>query len=651
MIRYVRTTWFGFHYFFHLTGSLIPRCLPFMLFSGSIALLLQLQVLNDVIGWDLNTFFSDPYSMQLFGLVFGYLAIQRMTTCYNRYWEGTQAIKTMYGKFTCAASLIFNFDRLDDPALTLQADPFCLHINHLLVQLSMVALLMLHTGEPTQEDWDALVLTGGSDSKQPAVEGGLRESSCKFTAPAPESNEGTKRRATISMNALRRPPSTTNRLTGGMGATDEWFQTEVKHGAGRKRGSVMPRRRSEDFSSSTLNGLYSGENSGSGPAGILRNARKNSFVTGEAFRRVSTEQQRAAVRKVLRTNLRTAFSPEELRALQASKCPVTHVYHRLVRSITTRSRATGFKMPAPCVAQVYQTLSEGLIAYFSAVKIKEVPVPFAFVQLNAILLLAFNILCPIAVACFSSTISMAVITTVVVVGSFCAMWLVANEMEDPFGTEANHLDLRLFHAQFAGSLKDMLALSPEDTWIVSSGPWQDVPSDMMANGHIDFAPSFSKAKCETVCRAVIAEAFARTSPSADTRARERAEEREEMRGSPTRDGDKEPAPRVSRASSSLSQQRRKPRPKRTVAASRVHATPSGGEIAATPAGAPIVARVNFGDAPAIALPPAVALATDADATEVAEDVSTVAATPPVEALAAAPVATPSTTVVNGGLSA
>ena len=39
-------------------------------------------------------------------------------------------------------------------------------------------------------------------------------------------------------------------------------------------------------------------------------------------------------------------------------------------------------------------------------KMKEVPVPFAFVQLNAILLLVFNLLVPIAVACFSSTISM-----------------------------------------------------------------------------------------------------------------------------------------------------------------------------------------------------------------------------------------------------
>ena len=41
-------------------------------------------------------------------------------------------------------------------------------------------------------------------------------------------------------------------------------------------------------------------------------------------------------------------------------------------------------------------------AYNSAVKMKEVPVPFAYVQFNALLLILFAIVTPIAIACFTT---------------------------------------------------------------------------------------------------------------------------------------------------------------------------------------------------------------------------------------------------------
>ena len=31
--------------------------------------------------------FGDPYSMQMYGIVFGYLSIARLTVSYQRYWE------------------------------------------------------------------------------------------------------------------------------------------------------------------------------------------------------------------------------------------------------------------------------------------------------------------------------------------------------------------------------------------------------------------------------------------------------------------------------------------------------------------------------------------------------------------------------------
>ena len=94
---------------------------------------------------------------------------------------------------------------------------------------------------------------------------------------------------------------------------------------------------------------------------------------------------------------------------------------------------------------------------------KEVPVPFAYVQVNALLLLVFNAITPIAIACFTSPsaapahvddsdgdpseynrlvhVTIAATLSMVVTAGFTAMWLVANELEDPFGADANDIDV------------------------------------------------------------------------------------------------------------------------------------------------------------------------------------------------------------------
>jgi hypothetical protein len=316
--------------------------------------------------------------------------------------------------------MMINFDRIDDPSTQSSDDPFCQHVCHLFTQLSMMVLLKLHAGEPVEEDWDALML---SNIQQVLQEQGLMRK--------------------------RNTHAAGSRITG-----EKSFRTTIRPGAALPRGGV-PRRRGYSF------GL--------------------AVRTPAAQRRIAVAQQGGGVllparRASLQTDRRTTFSDAELQALKQAKCPVTLVAHRIIRSMTTRSRARGWKTPAPVQARAYHALEQGLAAYHDAMKMKEVPIPFAFVQINALMLITFNLLAPVAIACFSSTYSMSMITTSVVVGAFCAMWLVANEMEDPFGTEANHLDLRQFHAQFAGSLTDMRAWFPEDAWIVSSGPWK-APTD------------------------------------------------------------------------------------------------------------------------------------------------------------------------------
>ena len=63
-----------------------------------------------------------------------------------------------------------------------------------------------------------------------------------------------------------------------------------------------------------------------------------------------------------------------------------------------------------------------------------------------------------------------------------SMWLVANEMESPFGTGANSLDLRAYHRQFVLSLSDMTNFDEADWWTTSKGTCPSPQSCIAASG-------------------------------------------------------------------------------------------------------------------------------------------------------------------------
>ena len=128
---------------------------------------------------------------------------------------------------------------------------------------------------------------------------------------------------------------------------------------------------------------------------------------------------------------------------------------RICRAVTTRQRAGGLIAPSPLVSRIFQELSNGLIGYENCTKIKEVPVPFAYVQFNALLLIMFACITPVAVACFTRNVVLSVLISILIVGGFGAMWLVTNELEDPFGSDDNDLALVHYHDLFAQSINAM----------------------------------------------------------------------------------------------------------------------------------------------------------------------------------------------------
>ena len=125
-----------------------------------------------------------------------------------------------------------------------------------------------------------------------------------------------------------------------------------------------------------------------------------------------------------------------------------------------------------------------MLAYNNAIKIKEVPVPFAYVQFNALILNTFNLLGPIAIARFTEDISMSVITAALITGGFTAMWLVANELEDPFGADHNDLPVLHYHESFCGGMRALLRWCDEDTWTATMGGFAHAMPVRGASNHV-----------------------------------------------------------------------------------------------------------------------------------------------------------------------
>ena len=81
--------------------------------------------------------------------------------------------------------------------------------------------------------------------------------------------------------------------------------------------------------------------------------------------------------------LHDTFDEEELHFLDGQIDVVQAQITRILRSIISRHTAGGIRAPAPIVSRVFQELSNGVLAYNNACKIKEVPVPFALVNVRA----------------------------------------------------------------------------------------------------------------------------------------------------------------------------------------------------------------------------------------------------------------------------
>jgi len=109
-------------------------------------------------------------------------------------------------------------------------------------------------------------------------------------------------------------------------------------------------------------------------------------------------------------------------------------------------------VPPPILSRVYQTLSRGFVNLLSAKKIKDTPYPFPYAQLIAVQVLCLAMFTPVVMSTVIPYPGWSVVCTFVPVFTVLCLNYTAQELEMPYGDDANDLPLAHFQQEMNSSL-------------------------------------------------------------------------------------------------------------------------------------------------------------------------------------------------------
>jgi len=128
-----------------------------------------------------------------------------------------------------------------------------------------------------------------------------------------------------------------------------------------------------------------------------------------------------------------------------------------VQRITVEASDKGIlPIPAPILSRVFQELSRGIVNLSNARKISELPFPFPYAQMITVSLIIHWIMMPVLMSILCHDWWWAGLLTFITVFSNWSINYVAQEIESPFGDDANDLPLVEIQMNFNRMLSTLI---------------------------------------------------------------------------------------------------------------------------------------------------------------------------------------------------
>mmetsp|Transcript_77118 Transcript_77118/g.174430 ORF Transcript_77118/g.174430 Transcript_77118/m.174430 type:complete len:520 (-) Transcript_77118:101-1660(-) len=146
-----------------------------------------------------------------------------------------------------------------------------------------------------------------------------------------------------------------------------------------------------------------------------------------------------------------------LEVLQKTQCKVGTVFQWIQVVVVDHIKTGELNIPPPILSRVFQQVSDGMVAFHDAKKVAYIPFPFPYIQTCNYLLVFHWILTPMIVASWTASPWWAFVFSFVMVFTFWSLLLIADELENPFGTDSNDLNFEEMQMEMNQHLLCLLA--------------------------------------------------------------------------------------------------------------------------------------------------------------------------------------------------
>jgi len=176
-----------------------------------------------------------------------------------------------------------------------------------------------------------------------------------------------------------------------------------------------------------------------------------SLMYGAALHQV-TDDKDAAV-EIIDTD---GVSRDHLEYLASTNDPCEVIMQWIQRLIVNANKDHILDVPPPILSRCFQELSRGIVNLNNVRKIKEIPFPFPYAQMIQVFLLVHWLTTPVLAALSIDSKWAAALVTFIVESGYWSLTYIAAEIDQPFGTDSNDLEMEEMQQDFNRSLFTLL---------------------------------------------------------------------------------------------------------------------------------------------------------------------------------------------------
>jgi len=134
------------------------------------------------------------------------------------------------------------------------------------------------------------------------------------------------------------------------------------------------------------------------------------------------------------------FGDPQITALKMAPCRPSLVFH-WIQSVLVEAIPQILNIPPPILSRAFNELADGLVKFEDCTKIAFIPFPTQYTQSTLYLLFIHWVTTPLTASTYSQKPLIAAIFSFVLVFTFWVLYLIAEELENPFGDDSDDIDL------------------------------------------------------------------------------------------------------------------------------------------------------------------------------------------------------------------